>query len=103
MSSELKTPSGAAIQKLAKEKFAEKQKKASKQRDYTTGTPTEKVWDNYQLTKDLKRQFKELCKDKKINASSYLRACVRLLIKKDGDLKKSLSAVEKLDTENIVE
>jgi hypothetical protein len=82
-----------AIQKLAQKEFT-KRKKAEAMIDYKKGSPTEKVWDNYQLTKELKRQFKELCKAKNINASKYLRACVRVLIKKEGDLKKALREVK---------
>lgn len=97
------TPTTAqAIQKLAKQKYAERQKAAASV-DYKKGEATDKVWDNYQLTKQLKREFKELCKSKNINASKYLRACVRLLIKKEGNLKASLDSVRKLDSKAIKE
>lgn len=78
--------SDAGIKKLAQ--------KVHKQRNrvYTSGDPSEKVWDNYQLTKELKKQFKDLCREKGVNASSYLRACVKLFIKHKGDIKKALSA-----------
>lgn len=76
---------GAAIQKLAQQQYKNRRKDSVQ---YKTGTPTDKVWDNYQLTKELKRQFKSLCKEKKINASSFLRSCVKALIKADGDLTK---------------
>jgi hypothetical protein len=103
MDDTLTTPTtGLAVQKLAKQKFLEK-KRAAASVDYKKGEATDKVWDNYQLTKELKRQFKDLCRSKNINASKYLRACVRLLIKKDGDIKKSLEAVKKLDSKAIKE
>lgn len=95
--------SPAAIQKLAQKEF---RKKAVRNRrdatiNYREGDPTEKVWDNYQLTKGLKREFKELCAEKDIVASKYIRACIRLLIKNKGDVKKSLKAVDVMKIEDI--
>lgn len=91
---------GAAIRKLAKEKF-QKRKRAAAKVDYKTGKATEKVWDNYQLTKELKREFKDLCRDKGINASSFLRSCVRLLIKREGDIAKALEDAKKIPIEEV--
>ena len=95
-----KTP--AAIKRLAQDLY-KKKTTAEASRDYKKGDPKEKVWDNYQLEKGLKREFKELCKKEKIIASKYLRACIRLLISKKGDMKKALNAVKKLDTDSLVE
>lgn len=91
---------GAAIQKLAQKEFAKKNTKRSDVQ-YKTGQPSEKVWDNYQLTKELKRQFKSLCKQNRVNASSYLRACVKAFVDADGDFKKALKNVKKLDTNTL--
>jgi hypothetical protein len=91
------------LKRLAQKEFAKKTKRANASTNYKTGDPSEKVWDNYQLTKELKREFKELCAKENIIASKYLRACIRLLIKKKGDVKKALSAVEKLDTSKLEE
>jgi hypothetical protein len=90
----------SAVQRLARNQFAKK-KRPSPSSSYKDGDPLDKVWDNYQITKGLKREFKELCDKKKIVASEYLRACVRLLIKKDGDVKKALKAVEKIDPSKL--
>lgn len=88
-----------AIRKLAQKQF--KKRSVSSRRNasisYREGDPEEKVWDNYQLTKGLKRQFKELCAKKNIVASKYLRACITVFIKNNGDVKKSLEEVEKMD------
>jgi hypothetical protein len=59
------------------------------------------VWDNYQLTKGLKREFKELCRKKNIKASKYLRQCIRILIKKEGDLKKAATEVVKVNVATL--
>ncbi len=60
-------------------------KKAS-QRDYTNGHPEEKVWINFQVTKGLKRQFRDHCKEYKINASEYIRECIETLISEKIDI-----------------
>lgn len=91
------------MQKLAQKEF---RKKAVRQRrdssiTYREGDPSDKVWDNYQLTKGLKREFKELCAKENIVASKYLRACIRLLIKQKGDVKKALKAVEDMKLEEL--
>jgi hypothetical protein len=90
------------IKKLARD-LATKKTKTEKSRNYKQGDPSDKVWDNYQIPKGLKREFKELCKAKNIVASAYLRACVRILIKKQGDLKKASLAVGKLDLTSLKE
>lgn len=88
----------SAIQKLAHEEF--KKKATRNKRDasinYREGDPTDKVWDNYQLTKGLKREFKELCAKENIVASKYLRACIKLLIKKKGNVNNALKAVKNI-------
>lgn len=94
-----------AIQKVAHKEY---QKRASKNRrngtiSYKEGDPLDKVWDNYQLTKELKRQFKELCAKKNINASKYIRACIKILIKKEGDLTKAGKEVQKVDATSLPE
>lgn len=95
--------SAAAIQRLAKKEFSKKVRinRSAAAINYKTGDPLDKVWDNYQLTKGLKREFKELCAKENIVASKYLRACIRLLIKKKGVVDTALKAVEKVDSSNL--
>lgn len=94
--------SAAAVQRLAQKQF-KKRTRTSPSVNYKEGDPSDKVWDNYQLTKGLKREFKELCAKENIVASKYLRACIRLLIKKKGDVKKALKAVEKIEVDKLSE
>lgn len=93
--------SPSAIQKVAAKELKKAQK--SKGLTYKEGDPSEKVWDTYQLPKGLKRQFKDICSKKNINASKYLRSCIRILVKKEGDLTKAVKAVDKLDATDLVE
>ncbi len=88
------------VQRLAQREFAKRAKNPLPP-GYKNGDPLEKVWDNYQLTKGLKREFKALCKKHDIKSSKYFRACIRALIKQKGDLKKALKEVEKIDTDNL--
>ena len=100
----MKIPTRASdIQKLAHKEYTKKstRHKRTTTDTYRDGDGTEKVWDNYQLTKQLKRDFKDLCAKENIIASKYLRACIKLLISKKGDVKKALKAVEKLDSDNL--
>lgn len=83
----------SALQKLAKEELKKKPKLA-----YLEGSEDEKVWDTYQLSKKLKREFVKLCKKNKINKSAFFRTCIKVLINKDGDLGKTLGEVYHSDT-----
>lgn len=69
-----------SLSKLAKQ-LANK----TKPEVYKTGSEDEKVWVNFQTNKKLKREFNDLCKTKSINASSFLRSCIEVLLKKEGD------------------
>lgn len=98
----MKIPStDSGIKNLAKKQFAKKKRQERLTASYLEGDAQEKVWDNYQLTKELKREFKKVCSENNIVASKYLRSCIRLLIKKKGDIKKALKAVEKLDSSKL--
>jgi hypothetical protein len=96
------TPRG--IQALAREKFKKQSKKDAA--SYKQGDAKDKVWDNYQITKELKREFKTLCKQNKIIASAYLRACVQILVnklKKGEDANKALKAIKATDIDKLLE
>lgn len=82
----LKIPkTSESLQKIAKKIYKKSNPKTS---SYATGAEEEKVWDNFQLTKGLKRKYKQLCNSQGINSSAYFRACVLILLKHDGDVNK---------------
>lgn len=69
--------------------------KAPSTGSYREGNPTDKVWDNYQLTKEMKTAFKDLCALRGIKASVFLRSCIKIFIEKEGNLKSSGTEIKK--------
>lgn len=74
-------------------------KKRKQVLDYEAGLAEEKVWENFQLTKGLKRKFVELCDKNSINKSDYLRKCILALVKSKGDASKIIGKLCQNDTE----
>lgn len=69
-------------------------KKKKHNRVYTEGSESEKAWINFQVTKGLKRQFRELCDEKKINASEFVRKAMELFIENEGSVEATLHKTE---------
>jgi len=59
-------------------------KKKKKGLSYKDGDGQDKVWINFQITKDLKRRFRAKCEEKNVNASEYIRKAMELLIEDDS-------------------
>lgn len=78
----------------ALDKLAQKIAKKGSGSSYKEGSPDEKVWINFQSSKRQKRDFAQACNDNSINASAFLRDCVRLLISLKGDVSKTLKEVK---------
>jgi len=97
----MKVPqTGVALENLA-QKLKKKQKR---QPQYKEGSPTEKVWVNFQTTKEQKRLFAQICKrPPKTIASDFLRDCVELFIKTDGDFAKTVHALKNKKPNKVVE
>lgn len=82
---------GVAVDKLARRIATKK----IAQKKYTKGNAQEKVWLNFQVTKDLKRTFNDTCIEHNINRSAFLRGAIKLLIHFKGDSKKALTEIKK--------
>jgi hypothetical protein len=80
-------------QGVAIDKLAQKINQRSKKRGYQDGSPDEKVWINFQSTKKQKREFTEVCNAKHINASAFLRTCVEILIKSEGNVSSTVKNI----------
>jgi hypothetical protein len=68
---------------------------------YNQGHPEEKVWINFQSSKDQKRQFAQLCKDNNINASGFLRACVKALLESEGNVSSVLKKLKSTEDKTL--
>ena len=68
---------------------------------YKQGSPDEKVWVNFQATKQQKRDFAKVCKDNNLNASAFLRSCILLLIEKDGDVANTVNNLKSKDVSTL--
>ena len=80
----------AGIAALAKKELKKKDKKV-RVKGFTAfreGDAMDKTWENFQVTKKLKREFADVAKKQRLNRSKYLRTCVEIFVSSDGDMKK---------------
>lgn len=62
-------------------------KKKKERGAYKQGDATEKTWINFQITKQLKRDFRAIYEEnKKLNASEHIRQFMLLIIENKGDI-----------------